>query len=578
MRLRTQFALLLSISVGIAGLALYVSAVEVSSALRHSAAAGQAQLAQTEARGLLTLTFELALYGQPRAAEQWPIRFESLTEDLARARSAVPHTHTDELEGALLALPDQFERLEQARRAAQLDPASITRVELLTANLIADTQGILESVSQWVGELEAQRATSERRLALAATAAPLLLLLVLLGAGRTVFSRVTGPIRRLQAAMAEVTAGNLAARSTGGGADEIGDLARDFDAMTASLQIALRQRVESERQLRLITDHLPARVARLDAEQRFVFANKEVCRAFAVASESELLGRTLREVRGEDAYRPLEPRLRAVLQGQAQTFVMAETSDDGGAESSRWLDVSLVADRNDEGAVQGCYAMLLDITETMRNRQRIDAALAEKEVLLSEIHHRVKNNMQVITSLLALQVGQTQDAALRNMLDECCDRIRSMALIHEKLYQSADFSAVDFGDYARTLVQMISRTQGHPGIVAEVQAEAVQLDLDQAVPVGLLLNELVSNSFKHGFPGGRSGRIDICMASLAGGRVRLEVRDDGQGAPGLDLQQGSTLGLRLVRLLVGQLDAELKLHSEPGFTCTLEFAAHQRAR
>lgn len=558
----------------IAGSALYVSTVEVARALRDSDAADQAQMALTEARGLLTLTFDFALHGQPRAAEQWRVRFKSLAERLAGARSLVPPTHGAELDGALRALPDQFDRLEQARQAARGDSTATNRIELLTDNLIADTQGILDGVNQWVSHLAVQRATSERRLAVAATVAPLLLLLVLLGLGRTVFRRVTSPIRHLQAAMAEAAGGNLAVRSLSSDDDEIGDLARDFDAMTASLQTALRHRLDSARQLRLIADNLPARVARFDAEQRFVFANAAACRAFGTSSESELLGRTLRDVLGQAVYRQLEPRLQAVLQGQAQSVVISEGED---AEGSRWLDVSLVTDRDDRGAVQGLYAMLQDVTEPLRNQQRIEAALAEKEVLLREIHHRVKNNMQVVTSLLALQSGQTDDASLRNMLDECRARIHSMALIHEKLYQSAVFSAVNFSDYARTLVQMISHAQGHPRIVAEVRAEPVQLDLDHAVPAGLLLNELVSNSFKHGFPGQRRGRIDVTVARLADGRVRLEVRDDGQGAPGLDFQHVSSLGLRLVRLLAGQLDAALELRGEPGFACTLEFEAPERA-
>lgn len=552
-----------------------MSTIEVARALQDSEAADQAQLALTEARGLLTLTFEFALHGQQRAAEQWRVRYRSLSDALESPRISVPPTQVTQLDSALRALPDQFERLEQARQGAQADPTAGNRIELLTDNLIADTQGILDSVNQWVSELAVRRATSERRLAMAATAAPLLLLLVLLALGRTVFRRVTGPIRRLQGAMAEAAAGNLAVRSASNDDDEIGDLARDFDAMTASLQMALRQRLDSERQLRLIADNLPARVARFDAGGRFIFANVAACRAYGTPTGSELLGHTLREVRGDTVYRQLEPRIQAVLQGDPQSFVIAEGID---AEGSRWLDVALVTDRNDEGAVQGWYAMMQDVTESMRNRHRIEAALAEKEVLLREIHHRVKNNMQVVTSLLALQAGQTHDESLRNMLDECRARIRSMALIHEKLYQSAVFSAVDFSDYARTLVQMVSHAHGHSGILAEVQAQEVQLDLDHAVPAGLLLNELVSNSFKHGFPGGRGGRIDVTVARVPSGRVRLEVRDNGQGAPGVDFLRAPSLGLRLVHLLAGQLDAALELRGEPGFACVLEFEAPERAR
>jgi len=570
-KLRKRFAVVLGGAAFLVAIVGIVAVREARAVAQASDAAVAAQNAMLEARALVTLTFEFALHGQPRAAQQWRLRYDALANVLREAGAA--HSDAPDLSGEVALLPGLFERLEQARRDAAADPIAPRRIELLTDNLIANTQTILDSTYEWVSALSHQRGASERRLAMVAITAPLLLLAVLALLRGMLSARVIGPLGRLQRMMGKAGSGDLSVRSGNTATDEIGELSRSFDTMTGSLERALAERIASERQLRLVADHLPARIARFDADQRCVFANRASCAALGVRDESELIGRTVRETRGDALYALFEPRIAAVLRGEPQSFALSESAD---AQGPRWSDMSFVPDRAEDGSVHGWYAMVQDVTETTRNRSRLELALAEKDVLLREVQHRVKNNLQVVTSLLSLQAAQTADPAQRASFDECRDRVRSMALVHDKLYHSEVLSAVDFADYLRTLVDMIAAAHRKEGVVAHVQAEPLQLDIQRAVPAGLIVNELVSNSFKHGFPAGRTGRIEASLHPVDGGRVQLRVYDDGVGAAGMDPLEMNTLGLRLVRLLAAQIDAQLHFGVTPGFDCTLEFAPSAR--
>ena len=183
-----------------------------------------------------------------------------------------------------------------------------------------------------------------------------------------------------------------------------------------------------------------------------------------------------------------------------------------------------------------------DITERKRAEERIKASLREKEVLLKEIHHRVKNNLQVISSLVSLQADGLADPTLRDLFQDVRDRVRSMALVHEKLYQSANLARVEFADYARSLLALPlagpRRRRGRVRLTLDL--EPVSLSVETAVPCGLILNELVSNALKHAFPGGRGGEVAVALHAGPDGRVRLRVRDNGVGLPaGLDWRQSA---------------------------------------
>jgi two-component sensor histidine kinase len=195
-------------------------------------------------------------------------------------------------------------------------------------------------------------------------------------------------------------------------------------------------------------------------------------------------------------------------------------------------------------------------------------ALKEKEALLREVHHRAKNNLQIIASLLSLQSGYICDSQTRTQLREIQQRIRSMALIHEKLYQSESLATVDLADYVQSLMSilMLTYTSGN-NVNLECRVSSAVVSIDTAVPIGLMLNELVTNALKYAFPNDRPGHLLVVLDAEAGGQLALCVQDDGVGlSPDFRLEQASTLGLRLVQMFAKQLRANVTLRSEPGHT------------
>ncbi len=216
--------------------------------------------------------------------------------------------------------------------------------------------------------------------------------------------------------------------------------------------------------------------------------------------------------------------------------------------------------------------VLRDITDRKEAEEKIKQSLKEKEVLLREIHHRVKNNIQIISSLLSLQSKNIKDNKYAEMLRDSQDRIRSMALIHEKLYQSENLADINFNEYIKLLVQSLFRSYGIRRIKLKMEVEDVSLDIDIAIPCGLIINELVSNSLKHAFPHGKEGKITVALRSQDGG-IELVVSDNGIGIPDtVDFRTTTSLGLRLVTILAeDQLYGEITLDRSKGTTFQVKF-------
>ena len=202
--------------------------------------------------------------------------------------------------------------------------------------------------------------------------------------------------------------------------------------------------------------------------------------------------------------------------------------------------------------------------ERKRGEERTKEALREKEVLLKEIHHRVKNNLQLIASLLSMQARRlTDETDVAEVFADTQSRVQSMALIHERLYRSDSLAEVEFESYVRALVnELLPSYSPHPErVTLDLKVEDVELDIDTAVPCGLIVNELVANALKHAFPDGRKGTIGIAFAR-AGEGLLLRVRDDGVGLPEeLDVDRVPSLGLRLVRILSEQLEGEVTFNA-----------------
>ena len=238
---------------------------------------------------------------------------------------------------------------------------------------------------------------------------------------------------------------------------------------------------------------------------------------------------------------------------------------------------------------QQVVALQRDITERQQAESKISASLKEKEVLLKEIHHRVKNNLQIVSSLLKLQAGHLKNSQDAIQVDPNLDadltqlhynersiaafkdsqhRVRAMALVHEKLYQSEDLARTDFAYYVRSLVQDLVRSYGRSSNPIQVRSTIhdVQLSLDRAIPCGLIINELVSNALKYAFPDGSTGDIHVQLFPDRDDQYVLIVEDNGVGLPSnIDVHNASTLGLQLVCSLTQQLSGTLshQINLEP---------------
>jgi two-component sensor histidine kinase len=258
------------------------------------------------------------------------------------------------------------------------------------------------------------------------------------------------------------------------------------------------------------------------------------------------------------------------LQPLTATGEHALLGKDGGSIPTYWSSSEL---RNKSGLIQGTVYVGKDMTDWKRIEAQLRDSLNEKNVLLREIHHRVKNNLQIICSLLRLQARRSNEPATRGMFQESETRIRSMALIHEQLYQSEHIVQIDFARYVSELTRNLQRSYGPESrrISLHINVDAIGLNMDEAIPCGLLINELVSNAMKHAFPTGQHGAISIAFKRTDAQHV-LTVHDNGNGlSDSTAFSGGQTLGFQLVRALVKQLHGELHVKTGEGVRINVSF-------
>ncbi|HNB54602.1 MAG TPA: histidine kinase dimerization/phosphoacceptor domain -containing protein, partial [Anaerolineales bacterium] len=217
-------------------------------------------------------------------------------------------------------------------------------------------------------------------------------------------------------------------------------------------------------------------------------------------------------------------------------------------------------------------AVLRDITDRKIAEKQLQISLQEKEILLKEIHHRVKNNLQVISSLLYLQAQKIKDENLLELFRESQNRVAAMALVHEQLYQSNNFAQVNFGTYLHTLITSLFESYGaeERQIKLALEADDSTLDVHMAIPCGLLVSEIVSNALKYAFPTDNPGQITVQFGKT-GQTYHLLVQDNGIGLPHPHLMRPGSLGLQLIDRLVAQISGTLKRTSPPGTTYSIQF-------
>ncbi len=264
------------------------------------------------------------------------------------------------------------------------------------------------------------------------------------------------------------------------------------------------------------------------------------------------------------------PTFLTLKDGQVHETV-TETFSQGKTVNHRVLSSPI---RDQSGNVVAAIEMVENITERKSAEEQIKTSLLEKEILLKEIHHRVKNNLQVVASMLSLQSRYLDDRKAKAMFEDSQRRVESMSLIHEKLYRSKDLAKIDFREYVKDLVSNVAvlNAGSSGGVQIEEDVGEVILDVNKGIPCGLIINELLSNALRHAFPEGREGKIVIGMRGDDSGQITLTVRDNGKGFPDyIDFRNTKSLGMQLVISLVNQLEGTIELDKSEGSAFTITF-------
>ncbi|GAB6043160.1 sensor histidine kinase [Endothiovibrio diazotrophicus] len=371
------------------------------------------------------------------------------------------------------------------------------------------------------------------------------------------------PLRELAVAAREVGQGRAMAPLQVSGRDEVAELAEAFARMEQDLRATTVSRDYFDSILYAMSDALVV----VDLEGRIRTVNRMACSLLGYRRE-ELVDAPLERLLGEGAVGEWRGWIAQWgLHGEERELL----TRDGGRLPVLFSATPLYGG---EREIVGLVMVAVDIRARKAAEARLRDSLAEKSVLLREIHHRVKNNMQVISSLLRMQARLLDDEAVREVLADIGGRVHSMALVHEKLYGTEDLKRVDFADYVRSLAEGIFGgfdARGR-GLVARYDLEPLEFSIDTAVPCGLVLNELLSNALKYAYPEG-GGEVRIALRRLDDGRCELRVADDGAGLPpAMDWRDAPSLGLHLVvNLVEHQLRGSVELEPPPGVAFCIRF-------
>ena len=282
------------------------------------------------------------------------------------------------------------------------------------------------------------------------------------------------------------------------------------------------------------------------------------------------IGKTIRSNKTTEYQSVWDKKYDLAFQGKQVEFI-SERTQRSGKKIIRQILLYPIKDTNNN--VMEISGIGFDITENKINEEKITQSLREKNVLLKEVHHRVKNNMQVISSILNLQSSYVRDTYALNLLKECQNRIKSMAFIHESLYQTKNFESVNFSEYVTTLSKNLVHTYSinTKKVKLILTLDELMLNLDASIPCGLIINEIISNSLKYAFPDNRDGIIFVTLR-VDKNKVKIEVGDNGIGIPeNVDIKNTQTLGLQLVDTLVEQLSGTVKLKRSKGTIFSIEF-------
>lgn len=332
----------------------------------------------------------------------------------------------------------------------------------------------------------------------------------------------------------------------------------------------LKELEKSEEKYRGLVENLNDVIFSLDKDGCFTYISSAIERISSHYRAEDILGKNFIDfIHPDDLQGVFESRART-LDGKFEPLEYRLVDKDGKAVYVRTSSRPVF----EGGQAVGITGIITDITEQKRARDQLSASLNEKDILLKEVHHRVKNNMQIISSLLNLQLDGIRDDQQKTALLDCQSRIYSMALVHERIYKSESFERVDFGGYIEVLANMLLRSHAgeRTGIRLVLHLESIYISLEKAVSCGLIVNELITNGVRHAFVERDDGTLTITLRS-EGEKILLQVDDDGKGLPeGFDPMKQETLGVRLVQMLVEQIRGTLDISSANGASFRVLFS------
>ncbi|HHW05274.1 MAG TPA: histidine kinase dimerization/phosphoacceptor domain -containing protein [Methanothermobacter sp.] len=323
-----------------------------------------------------------------------------------------------------------------------------------------------------------------------------------------------------------------------------------------------RQLEESEKKYRSLFELSPKYILVLNLKGKILDLNK---------ATSELIGLKKGKLVGKsfelgfilpERIKEIKEKLKIIEKGSEVKPYETKLLDSKGNEHYVRVFSRLVKIGGDDLLI----VVIEDLTDIKKTQKELEKTVKEKELLIKETYHRVKNNLMIISSLLSLQSRYLKDKRALELFKESENRARSMALIHERLYRSSNLKEIDIAEYLQTVASGIFNSYAIPGIKLNLDLDKVKMDVELAIPIGLIVNELVTNSLKHAFPEGAEGEVNLKLKSL-NDEILLEVSDNGVGFPdSLDWQKTSSLGLQLVKSLSDQINADVEMISDDGTT------------
>ena len=323
---------------------------------------------------------------------------------------------------------------------------------------------------------------------------------------------------------------------------------------------------KSEYQLRTIINSVPALISYIDNNQVYQFVNEYYAKIFG-QSVKEIEGSSVKELMGPNYKKANRLNKKALSGHRVQDLVELEQNGD-----KTVLRAELIPDYNENDEVTGYFAIAVDITDLKNYEKKLQQKINEKEVLLQEVHHRVKNNLQLVTGLLKMQINRTTDEVTKTHLLESHTRIKSIALIYEEIYKHQNLEKINLNKYIKNLGHNLVRMYNTANIeiVVSTADEPVEIDADKAIPVGLITNELVGNAFKHAFSGRDSGNVTISVHNHHQ-TVSLSVKDNGIGISKSDVDNKLSLGWKLVKKLIRQLKGTWTIDNKNGTNIKIFF-------